>query len=233
MKVNVFCAIPEILASPMDFGVLGRAREKGALTVRTYDLHHLGGEPHGKIDDYPYGGGPGMVLRVDVVATAMEAVFGGDAADVKNRMPVVLLTPQGRKFDQGRARELASEPELTVICGRYEGVDERIRERLAGEELSIGDYVLSGGEVAAVAVLEAVARLLPGVLGNLKSVAEESFSGRMLEYPQYTRPASYRGWEVPGVLLSGDHRRIAEWRGERSVERTRERRPDLLKKNGE
>jgi tRNA (guanine37-N1)-methyltransferase len=168
------------------------------------------------------------VLRVDVVTHALESIFDSDATRLKERMSVVLLTPQGERFDQRMARELAAQETIVFICGRYEGVDERVRERITGREISIGDFVLSGGEIAAAVVLEAVARLLPGVLGNEESLEEESFSSGHLEYPHYTRPADYRGWGVPDVLLSGDHGRIKQWRGEQALERTRRRRPDLL-----
>ena len=228
MKIHVFCTLPEVLASPLAAGVLGRARDEGILEVVVHDLHALSPDPNNKVDDCPYGGGPGMVLRVDVAARALEAVFGGDAAHLKERLPVLLLTPQGERFDQAMARSLASENELVLLCGRYEGVDERIREHLVGREISLGDFVLSGAEVAAAAVIEAVARLLPGVLGNMESLCEESFACQMLEYPHYTRPGEFRGWEVPDVLTSGDHGRIRKWREEQALERTRLRRPDLL-----
>jgi tRNA (guanine37-N1)-methyltransferase len=227
MKIHVFSALPEALASPLAAGVLGRAREAGILDVAVHDLHELSPDPHHKVDDTTYGGGPGMVLRVDVVAHAMESVFGGDAAELRDRLPVILLTPQGERFDQAMARSLAGEETLVLLCGRYEGVDERIRLHLAGREISLGDFVLSGGEVAAAAVIESVARLLPGVLGNEESLTEESFARPLLEYPHYTRPASFHGWEVPEVLTSGNHARIKEWREEKARERTRERRPDL------
>lgn len=228
MKAHVFCALPEVLASPLASGTIKRAREAGALEVFVHDLHELSPDAHHKADDTPYGGGPGMVLRVDVVAHAIQSVFGGDAEELKERFEVILLTPQGHRFDQAQARELASEETLVFLCGRYEGVDERVREFLAGREISLGDFVLAGGEIAAAAVLEAVARLLPGVLGNEESLAEESFARPLLEYPQYTRPADWRGRMVPEVLVSGDHGRIRAWREEKARERTRERRPDLL-----
>jgi tRNA (guanine37-N1)-methyltransferase len=217
-----------MLESPLASGVLKRAIEAGALDAVTHSLHALSPDPHHKVDDCPYGGGPGMVLRVDVVTHALESIFDSDATRLKERMSVVLLTPQGERFDQRMARELAAQETIVFICGRYEGVDERVRERIAGREISIGDFVLSGGEIAAAVVLEAVARLLPGVLGNEESLEEESFSSGHLEYPHYTRPADYRGWGVPDVLLSGDHGRIKQWRGEQALERTRRRRPDLL-----
>ena len=228
MKVHVFCALPEALVSPLEAGVLGRAREAGILDVEVHDLHELSQDPHHKVDDCPYGGGPGMVLRVDVVAHALQTVFGMEAWKVKEKHLVALLTPQGERFDQKAARALAREETLVLLCGRYEGVDERIREHLAGLEISLGDFVLSGGEVAAAVIIEAVARMLPGVLGNEESLAEESFAGPLLEYPHYTRPADFNGWKVPEVLTGGDHGRIREWRRQQALERTRTRRPDLL-----
>jgi len=228
LEAHVFCTLPEVLASPLSAGVLGRAVEAGALDANVHSLHSLSPDPHHKADDAPYGGGPGMVLRVDVVAHALEAVFDRDAATLRESFPVILLTPQGEKFDQSVARELSGAETLVFICGRYEGVDERVRRHIAGREISLGDFVLAGGEIAACAVLEAVVRLLPGVLGNEESLAEESFAAGLLEYPQYTRPAEFRGWRVPDVLTSGDHGRIKAWRDEQALERTRERRPDLL-----
>jgi tRNA (guanine37-N1)-methyltransferase len=228
LEAHVFCTLPEMLVSPLSAGVLGRAVEAGALDANVHSLHSLSPDPHHKADDTPYGGGPGMVLRVDVVAAALEAVFDKDAAALRQDFPVILLTPQGERFDQAIARELAREQTVVFICGRYEGVDERIRRHIAGREISLGDFVLAGGEIAACAVLEAVVRLLPGVLGNEESLAEESFAAGLLEYPQYTRPAEFRGWRVPDVLTSGDHGRIKAFREQQALERTRERRPDLL-----
>lgn len=228
LEGHVFCTHPEILESPMQAGMLRRAVAAGALDVNAHNLHVLSPDPHNKVDDCPYGGGPGMVMRVDVVAHALEAVFNADAASLRDRFEVVLMTPQGERFDQEVARELAKAETVVFICGRYEGVDDRVRERIAGREVSIGDFILSGGEIAVAVVLEAVARLLPGVLGNEESLAEESFTSGRLEYPHYTRPAEFRGWKVPEVLLSGDHGRIREWRGQQARARTLERRPDLL-----
>ncbi len=225
---HVFCVLPEMLLSPMAAGILKKAVDAGALEVRVHDLRALSPDPHHKVDDCPFGGGPGMVLRVDVVAHAMRCVFGADAESLRDRFPVILLTPQGERFDQGRARALAQEETLVFICGRYEGVDERVREHIAGSEISLGDFVLSGGEIATATILEAVARLLPGVLGNEESLKEESFSRGRLECPQYTRPAEFHGWKVPDILVSGDHGRIGKWRQEQGLARTRERRPDLL-----
>jgi len=208
--------------------VIKRARNIGVLEVRLHDLHRLSPEPHGKIDDYPYGGGPGMVLRVDVVTHALEKVFEREVTQIGKSMPVILLSPQGRGFDQKIANSLLYFPEIVLICGRYEGVDERVREHITTDEISIGDFVLSGGEIAAGMIIDAVARLIPRVVGNLESLKEESFTSGLLEYPQYTRPASFRGWEVPDVLLSGNHARIAEWRRKKALEITRAKRPDLL-----
>jgi tRNA (guanine37-N1)-methyltransferase len=228
LKIHVLCTLPDMLASPLQAGVVKRAKECGALQVFVHDLHALSPDPHHKVDDCPYGGGPGMVLRVDVVAHAIESVFGVDAAELKEKCPFILLTPQGDPFDQAAARALSGERTLVFLCGRYEGVDERIREHLVGREISLGDYVLSGGEIAAAAVIEAVVRLLPGVLGNQESLCEESFAGPLLEYPHYTRPAQFRGWQVPEVLTGGDHGSIRNWRQRQARERTRLRRPDLL-----
>lgn len=228
MRVDIFCALPELLDSTFRTGVLGRACEEGYLEVAVYDLHEMSPDPHHKIDDYPYGGGPGMVIRVDVIARALEKVYEIAAESVREKFPVILMTPQGERFDQKSARELSALERMIIICGRYEGVDERVREHLVSCELSLGDFVLSGGEVAAAVVVEAVARLLPGVLGNSESLEGESFNKGLLEYPQYTRPAEYGEWVVPEVLLSGNHRHIEEWREAESLERTRKRRPDLL-----
>jgi tRNA (guanine37-N1)-methyltransferase len=231
LSAHVFCALPEILESPVRAGIIGRASDAGAIDVAVHDLHALSPDPHHKVDDSPYGGGPGMVLRVDVVAQALESVFDVAAEKLRDRFPVILLTPQGKTFDQGTARELAGCETIVLICGRYEGVDERIREHLAGMEISLGDFVLSGGEIAAAALLDAIARLLPGALGNAESLDEESFASGRLEYPHYTRPAEFRGWGVPDVLVSGDHGRVRQWREQQALERTRARRPDLLEES--
>ncbi|MBN2169209.1 MAG: tRNA (guanosine(37)-N1)-methyltransferase TrmD [Actinobacteria bacterium] len=228
MKIDILCALPDLLESPFKAGVLERACSEGRLEVRVHDLHQLSPDPHKKIDDCPYGGGPGMVIRVDVVAVALEKLFGVSAGSVRESFPVILMTPQGGRFDQCTARAFAGEERLVFICGRYEGVDERIRKYLVSHEISLGDFVLSGGEVAAAVVIEAVARLLPGVLGNTESLEGESFQNGLLEYPHYTRPSKFGDWTVPEVLLSGNHKLIAGWREEKSLERTRDRRPDLL-----
>jgi len=231
--VRIFCTIPELISSTIEWGVVKRARDAGLLEVYLHDLHELSPDPHHKIDDSPYGGGPGMVVRVDVVAAAIEKVFSCDASSIREKMPVVLLSPSGRRFDQETAHRLAASDEIVFICGRYEGIDDRVRQTIVSEELSLGDFVLSGGEIAAAAMLEAVARLLAGVLGNEESLDDESFSSGMLEYPQFTRPAEFRGAAVPEVLLSGDHAKIDLWRRRQACERTRERRPDLLEEGPE
>ncbi len=228
LKFHVFCAIPETIKSVFETGVIRKAVDTGVLRVFLHDLHALSPEPHGKIDDYPYGGGPGMILRVDVVAHALEKVFCKDATDIGKLMPVILLSPQGERFTQEMAISFVSFSEIVFICGRYEGVDERVREYIATKEVSIGDFILSGGEIAAAAVIDAVVRLIPGVVGNVESLKEESFTSGLLEYPQYTRPASFRGWKVPDVLLSGNHAEIAEWRRKKAIEVTRMKRPDLI-----
>ncbi|MDD5448626.1 MAG: tRNA (guanosine(37)-N1)-methyltransferase TrmD [Actinomycetota bacterium] len=228
MKAHIFCVLPSVLSSPLETGMIGRARELDALEVMVHDLHELSPDSHHKIDDSPYGGGPGMVLRVDVVAHAFEKVFEVEAHKVKEHLPVVLFTPQGEEFNQKMARFLASQETIAFLCGRYEGVDERIREHIASYEVSLGDFVIAGGEIAAAVVLEAVVRLLPGVVGNKESLVEESFTDGLLEYPQYTRPASFKGWKVPEVLLRGNHAEIERWRREESLKRTRQRRPDLF-----
>ena len=210
--------------------ILGRAREAGHLEVAVHDIRDWAEGRHRQADDYPFGGGQGMVLKPEPAVGAIEAVRDRETT---GRGHVVLMTPQGAPFRQEHARRLATLPHLVLVCGRYEGVDERVREGWVDEELSVGDYVLTGGELPALVVIDAVSRLLPGVLGNEASHADESFEAGLLEYPQYTRPREFRGRTVPEVLLSGDHGRIARWRAEQSMERTRQRRPDLLEEGGE
>ena len=221
MLVDVVTIFPAFFDSPLAAGLLGKAGERGLLKVRRHDLRAWASDRHRSVDDAPFGGGAGMVM---LPGPWFEAL---DALEAEGPAHVVLLAPDGRRFDQRVAERLASEPRLVLCCGRYEGVDERVRTRV-DEVLSIGDYVLAGGEPAALVVLDAVVRLLPGVMGNAASAADESFAAGLLEYPQYTRPAVYRGLEVPAVLRSGDHGAIARWRRAASVERTRQVRPDLL-----
>ena len=226
--MDVLTLFPQLFAPFLGEGLLGRAVTEGALKVDLVQYREHGLGRHRAVDDDPYGGGAGMVLRPEpIFAAVRERQAYHRQAGRETR--TVLLTPQGRPFTQARARAMALEASVPIlVCGRYEGFDERIREGLADEEISLGDFVLLGGEVAALAVIEAVARLLPGVLGNPDSVTEESFASHLLEYPHYTRPAEFEGMRVPEVLLSGDHGRIEAWRREQSLRRTRERRPELM-----
>ena len=221
MRVHVLTLFPEMFGSPLAAGVLRRARERGALEISLHQLRDYAGGRHLQVDDTPYGGGQGMVMKPEPVVAAIEHIT---ATDSPRR---ILLSPQGVVFNDARARALASEPSLLLICARYEGLDERVKAHV-DEELSIGDYVLSGGELPALVVLDAVARLLPGVLGNEASPADDSFATGLLEHPQYTRPEDFRGTRVPEILLSGDHTAIARWRRDQSLRQTFERRPDLL-----
>ncbi|MGI8575174.1 MAG: tRNA (guanosine(37)-N1)-methyltransferase TrmD [Egibacteraceae bacterium] len=214
---------PEYFAGPLDASLLGKARSDGHVVVDIHDLRRWAVDRHRTVDDQPYGGGAGMVLKPEPFFAAVESLYGGRA----QRPRTVLLTPRGRPLDQALVTELAQERSLLVLCGRYEGIDERVHALLAHDELSIGDYVLAGGESAACVLIEAVTRLLPGVLGNAVSASDESFAGGLLEYPQYTRPARYAGVEVPAVLRSGDHGAVARWRHEQARQRTRAMRPDL------
>lgn len=226
-RLHLVTLFPGFFRGPMRASIVGRARETEALEVEVWDIRDFADDSHRTTDDSPYGGGAGMVMKPGPLVRAIEA-----ASEVSPDAPRVLMTPQGRPFEQAAARRMSERTGAILICGRYEGVDERVREGWVDVELSLGDFVMSGGEPAAMSVADAVIRLLPGVLGNRASLDEESFGGSdgLLEYPQYTRPRSFRGREVPDVLLSGDHERIAEWRRERAVERTRRRRPDLLEK---
>jgi tRNA (guanine37-N1)-methyltransferase len=219
VRVDVFTIFPEYLAGPLGVSLLGRAVAAGRLDVRVHDLRDAATDRHRTVDDTPFGGGAGMVMMPEPLFAAVEA-----AAPAR---PLLLLSASGRRFDQRFAEELAAEPGFSLLCGRYEGVDQRVADHLCDGELSVGDYVLSGGEAAALVVIEAVARLVPGVMGNEASGSEESFGDGLLEYPQYTRPAVFRGHAVPEVLRSGDHERVARWRRAQSLRRTLERRPDL------
>ncbi|TML61907.1 MAG: tRNA (guanosine(37)-N1)-methyltransferase TrmD [Actinobacteria bacterium] len=224
MRIDVFTIFPDMVEGFCGHSLLGKARAAGLVDVRVHDLRRWAGDPHRSVDDAPFGGGAGMVLAPEPVFTAVEAV--------EPPRPLLLLGPAGRRFDQARARDLAAAGAFSLLCGRYEGVDERVREHLVDDELSVGDYVLAGGEVAAMVVIEAVARLMPGVMGNEASTEEESFADGLLEYPHYTRPADFRGWEVPEVLRSGDHGRIARWRRAQALARTVAQRPDLVEARG-
>jgi len=216
-----------MLRGPLQESILKKAQERGLLTVRLHDLREFASGPHRQVDDSPYGGGNGMVLMPGPIFDAVEAVVTGYPAP---RSRTILLSPQGRRFDQSSARELVARfDRLILICGRYEGVDERVREFLVDEEISIGDYVLTGGEPAALVIIDALARLIPGVLGSTQSAEEDSFTEGILEYPHYTRPARFRGHDVPEILLSGNHGEIERWRRGKAVENTLKKRPDLLK----
>jgi tRNA (guanine37-N1)-methyltransferase len=219
VKVDVLTLFPAILKGALEESILGIAREKGALDVALWNPRDFTFDRHRTVDDRPYGGGPGMVMKAEPLVLCAEKV-----REERGPGRVIALTPAGRRFTQEVAKEYAREEHLVLLCGRYEGFDQRVVDVLGAEELSVGDYVLSGGEVAALAVVDAVARLLPGVLGDEESTTEESFEEGLLEYPHYTRPAEYRGLRVPEVLLSGDHERVRAWRRERAEERTRTRR---------
>lgn len=223
MHIDILTIFPDLVRAPLDFSIVKRARDAGLLRIDVHDLRDWTDDKHRSVDDAPFGGGAGMVMRPEPIFRAVEAL-----RESGPRGRVVVLTPQGRLFTQAVARELAAEERLIVICGRYEGVDERVREHLADDEISIGDYVVGGGELPALVVVEAVARLLPGALGSAESLLEESHAGGLLEYPQYTRPADFRGWQVPEILLSGHHAQVARWRREQRLRRTAARRPDLL-----
>jgi tRNA (guanine37-N1)-methyltransferase len=220
LGVDVVTLFPEMFV-PLDHSILGRAIRQGLLSVRYVNPRDFTADRHRTVDDYPYGGGPGMVMKPEPVFLAVESVAGPGS-------DIVLLSPAGRPFNQQVAAELARGDHLVLICGHYEGVDERVREHLATDEISIGDYVLTGGELAAMVVIDTVARLRPGVLGHAGSAGDESHSHGLLEYPQYTRPPVFRGWAVPERLLSGHHAEIARWRRRQSLERTAARRPDLI-----
>lgn len=223
MRVDIFTIFPGIFRGPLDESILRRAIERGLLEVVVHDIREHGVGRHRSVDDTPYGGGAGMVMMAPPIFDSVEVALGEDLAST----PIILMSPSGERFNQQLAEELSLHPRIALICGRYEGVDQRVRDHLITRELSIGDYVLTGGELAAAVVVDAVARLLPGVI-HAASLDEESHSSGLLEYPHYTRPAEYRGWGIPDVLVSGHHGQIATWRRERALELTRARRPDLL-----
>lgn len=226
MRIDVLTLFPDYFAGPLDASLLGRARQAGLLEVGVHDLRAHTTDRHRTVDDVPYGGGAGMVLKPEPFFSAVEGLYGATQA----RPRTIVMTPRGRRLDQTFVRELAAEPALLVLCGRYEGIDERVHVALATDEVSVGDYVLAGGEAAACVLVEAVTRLLPGVMGNASSSTDESFADGLLEYPQYTRPAVYRDLAVPDVLRSGDHGRVAAWRLEQARRRTEKVRPDLYER---
>ncbi|MGQ0669584.1 MAG: tRNA (guanosine(37)-N1)-methyltransferase TrmD [Actinomycetota bacterium] len=221
MRIDVLTIFPGIFGSPLRESLLGKAIEAGLLDVRVHDIREFAADKHGQVDDYSFGGGPGMVMKPEPIFAAAESLGEGERR-------TILLSPAGRRLDRALVRELAAESWLVLICGRYEGVDERVVEGLPAEEVSIGDYVLSGGEVAALVLLEAVARLVPGVVGREESLSAESFEEGLLDHPHYTRPQEFRGMRVPDVLVSGNHAAVERWRREAALEKTGRKRPDLL-----
>ena len=227
MRIDILTLFPEMFESPLSHSILGRAQQAGVVDIVLTNIRDFTTDSYKKVDDKPYGGGPGMVMVPQPVFDCFEHVQ--NLASEKGR--VILLTPQGQKFNQTKAVELSAEERLILISGRYEGFDERIRTGLGAEQISIGDYILSGGELAAMVVVDAVVRLLAGALGDKDSAKDDSFSEGLLEYPQYTRPEAFRGMKVPDILLSGDHAKIAEWRRRQAIQRTEKSRPDLLKDN--
>jgi len=224
VRIDVFTIFPEMVDGFASQSLIGKGRDRGLLDVRVHDLRSGANDPHRSVDDSPFGGGAGMVLMPEPLFRSVESV--------EPPRPLFLLGPGGRRLDQAMAHELVALDGFSLLCGRYEGVDARVREHLVDDELSVGDYVLGGGEVAAMVVLEVVARLVPGVMGNAESADDESFADGLLEYPQYTRPAEFRGWEVPEVLRSGDHARVARWRRAQGLARTLAARPDLIEARG-
>ena len=224
-RFHVLTIFPAMFVSPFSEGIMARAISNELVEVRPHDIRDYAPDRHRTVDDYPFGGGPGMLMKAAPLFDAVEAARStAQSADC----PVILLSPQGRPLTQAVVEELARLPEMVLVCGRYEGVDERVREHLATDEISIGDYVLSGGELAAMVLIDAVSRLLPGVVGSIASTEDDTFTTGLIQHPQYTRPAEYRGWRVPDTLLSGNHAEIARWRRRESLRKTLRRRPDLL-----
>jgi len=228
MRIDILCLFPDMFTSPFEQSIIKRAKESNLLNIVTHNIRDYTHDSHHTVDDYPYGGGPGMILKPEPIFELAETIQHGVDTD---DMPIVLLTPQGKLLTQKIIRDLALQPHLILICGHYEGIDERVHEHLATDEISIGDYVLSGGELAAMVMVDAITRLIPGVLGSEESAKDDSHSNGLnglLEYPQYTRPATYRSWSVPPILLSGNHEKIAQWRKRQSILRTATRRPEML-----
>ena len=222
MIFHVLTIFPDIITNAASGSILGKALEKGVIGLNAIDIRDYATNKHNTVDDYPYGGGPGMVMKLEPIYGAIQSL------SLPEGSPLLLLTPQGERFDHAMARDLASHSALALLCGRYEGIDDRVRDLIPVREVSLGDFILTGGEFAALAIIDAVARFVPGVLGDEESATEESFATGLLEYPQYTRPPEFMGQRVPDILLSGDHGRVARWRREQSLLRTLQKRPDLL-----
>jgi tRNA (guanine37-N1)-methyltransferase len=225
MRVDIFSLFPQVFNPYLEVSILQRAIQNGLVEIHNHNIRDWTTDRHHTTDDVPYGGGGGMVMKVDPVFAAVEDILG-----VPPPCPVILMTPQGRRFDQKIAYELSNQEHLAILCGRYEGIDERIRQNLVTDEISVGDYVLTGGELPALTVLDAIVRLIPGALGDPDGAQDDSHASGLLEYPHYTRPPEFRGMQVPEVLLSGNHAEIARWRREQAIKRTLERRPDILEK---
>jgi tRNA (guanine37-N1)-methyltransferase len=238
MQFDVFTILPEVFPTYLETSILKKARERGLIDVRVHNIRDYTHDRHHTTDDTPYGGGGGMVMKPEPVFEAIESVLALNsphrsprpAADTRQGMPIILLTPQGRVFTQRMAEELVGHERIALLCGRYEGIDERVREHLVSAEISVGDYVLTGGELPALIMIDALARLIPGVLGDPTGAEDDSHAMGLLEYPHYTKPAEFRGWKVPEILLSGDHGKIEKWRREQALTRTLDRRPDMIEK---
>jgi len=226
MRFHILTIFPDMFHGPTSQGIVGRAIDSGVITVNLTDIREFTNDKHRSIDDYPFGGSPGMLMKPEPVFEAVESVQ--ESAGLGESAPVVLLSPQGRRLTQGIVEDYAKLEDLVLVCGRYEGFDERIRQELATDEISIGDYVLGGGELAAMVIIEATSRLIAGVVGSIESTEDDSFTTGLLQHPQYTRPADFRGLTVPDVLISGNHAKIRQWRRQESLRRTWQRRPDLL-----
>jgi tRNA (guanine37-N1)-methyltransferase len=226
MHIDILTVLPELLESPLNHSIMKRAKEKGLLRVELHNLRKWAVNEYGQVDDYQYGGGAGMVMMCEPLVKAIEELSKGKKYD-----EVIYLTPDGKVFDQGTANQLSLKENLLIICGHYKGIDERVRENYITKEISVGDFVLSGGEIAAAIIVDAIGRLIPGVLNDETSALFDSFQDNLLAPPVYTRPADFRGWKVPDILLSGDPKKIEDWRHEQATKRTEERRPDLLDKN--
>ena len=234
MQFEVFTLLPEVFPSYLETSIIKRARERDLINVRVHNIRDYTHDKHHTTDDTPYGGGGGMVMKPEPVFEAIETVLGLNSdqtpPEPASNIPIILLTPQGRVFNQSIAQELSAHPHIILLCGRYEGIDERIREHLVTDEISIGDYVLTGGELPALILIDAIARLLPDVLGDPTGAQDDSHAMGLLEYPHYTRPPEFRGWKAPDILLSGDHAKIDKWRREQALLRTFKKRPDMLEK---